>query len=179
MKNLEIRIQPVNEEIMTNLESKNLIRRLLPTQKIITTPENEVGVETFYTTDHKFGPHMVICVGFNKSVVDMAYHSDNEDFICINEGRKQKPLVLVIALEKVQEFQKLISAGQLTENHILALELKFNDPRLSFFTMHGFTPHCEWTPPGDDPANVFYVAEPHDLDANHISLGDYWIEVKY
>lgn len=179
MKTLELTVQPANEEIMSYLESKDLIRRLLPTQKVISTPENEVGVETFYATNHKFGPHTMICVGFNKSIVDMAYHSDNEDFICLNEGREQKPLILVIALEKAREFQERILSDQLNENHILALELKFNDPKLSFFTMNGFTPHCEWVPPGNGLANIFYVTEPHDLDSNHLVMGDYSIEVRY
>lgn len=179
MKNLNIKVQPINEKLMNVLENKNLIHRLLPTPEVISTPEKEVGVETFYTTDKKYGQHTMICVGFNKSIVDMAYHSDNEDFICINEGREQKPLILVIALEKAREFQELILNNQLNENHILALELKFNDPILSFFTMNGYTPHCEWVPPGNGPANIFYVSEPHDLDSNRIAMSDYCIEVSY
>jgi hypothetical protein len=179
MKELVIKVRPVTEDIMLFLENKGLLNRLLPTKDILSTPENEIGVNRVYQTDPKFGSHMMICVGFNRSLADMAFHSDNEDFILINEGRYQKPLILVIGLHTQQEFQKLVSNQQLTTDDIWALDLVFNDPRLSFFTMNGFTPHCEWTIPGKDPASIFYVTEPDCLDANKIDMGEYKLEIIY
>jgi hypothetical protein len=177
MKELCLKVRPMTEDVMKILEEKGLIRRLMPTQKVLSTPEKEIGVEYLYSTDLKFGSHMLICVGFNRSLVDVAYHSDKEDFILINEGRQQKPLILVIGLHPEEDFQKLVTTGHLTENDIWAIELKFNDPELSFFTMNGFTPHCEWTLPGSGPASIFYVSEPRDLDANHINMGDYVLKI--
>jgi hypothetical protein len=173
MKELSINVRPMTEDVINILEEKRLIHRFMPSQKVLSTPEKEIGVDYLYTTNLKFGPHTMICVGFNRSVVDMAYHSEKEDFILINEGRKQKPLILVIGLHSAEYFQKLISTGQLTGNDIWAIELIFNDPKLSFFTMNGFTPHCEWTIPGTGSASVFYVSEPRDLDVNHINMGDF------
>jgi hypothetical protein len=179
LSELVLLVRPMAEDVMELLEGKGLIQRLSPTENVLLTPENEVGVDYTYSTDPKFGPHMLICVGFNKSVVDLAYHSDKEDFILINEGRQQKPLILLVGLHKAKEFQELVSTNGLTQDDILALDLKFNDPSLSFFTMNGFTPHCEWTTPGNGPASVFYVTEPRDLDANHIHMGDYTIKINY
>jgi hypothetical protein len=177
MKELGIDVRPMTEGVMNILEQKGLIHRLMPSQKVLSTQYNEIGVEYLYATDRKFGPHTMICVGFNRSVVDMAYHSDNEDFILINEGREQKPLILVIGLHRADAFQELVSSGQLSVDDIWAIELKFNDPKVSFFTMNGFTPHCEWTTIGAGPASIFYVSEPRDLDVNHINMGDYELKI--
>jgi hypothetical protein len=179
MKEINIRIRPMTEGVIKVLEDKGLISRFMPTAKVLSTPEKEIGIEYLYTTDPKFGPHMVICVGFNRSYVDMAYHNDNEDFILINEGRQQKPLILIIGLYHEKEFQTLISTGQLTEDDIWAIELKFNDPKVSFFTMNGFTPHCEWTIAGTGSASIFYVSEPRNLDTNHIHMGDYELKISF
>ena len=176
---LTLTVQPVTEEIMADMEERNLIKRILPSEQVLNIPEGTIEVDRVYETDAQFGSHMLICIGFNKSIVEMAYHSDNEDFILINEGREQKPLILIIALHSVEELHRLISTSQLTADDLLALDLTFNDPRLSFFTMNSFTPHCEWTVPGPGPANVFYVTEPNNLDMQPISLGEYTINIDY
>ena len=103
-----------------------------------------------------------------KQVFFFSVFSENDNLLC-----------LVIGLHPEPEFQRLVSTGQLTEDDIWALELKFNDPRLSFFTMNALTPHCEWTVPGEEPANVFYVTEPSSLDMRLIDMHDYSIKIDY
>jgi hypothetical protein len=176
---LNLVVRPINEEILSDLEGRNLIRRFRPSERVMNVAPGTIEVDRVYETDPKFGSHMLICVGFNKSTIELAYHSDQEDFLLVNEGRDQKPLILVIALKPEKEFQKLISNRELTTDELLALELKFNDPCLSFFTMNSFTPHCEWTVPGPDPGNVFYVTEPNQLDYQPILMGDYSISITY
>ena len=150
-----------------------------PSRRIVDAAPGTIEVDRVYETDPVFGSHMLICAGFNKSTVDLAYHSDQEDFLLINEGRDQKPLILVIVLKTKAEFQHLISTQGLTSEAFLALELMFNDPRLSFFTMNSHTIHCEWTVPGAEPANIFYVTEPSNLDIQPVSLSDYLIKIDY
>lgn len=179
MKELTLKVKPVTEEAMLALEERGLLQRLLPTEDVLHVPEGEVKADTIYTSDPQFGSHTLICAGFNRSRVEMATHSDNEEIFLINEGRTQKPLILVIGLHPEPEFSKLLSTGQLTEEDIWALELKFNHPRLSFFTMNAQTPHCEWTIPGPEPANVFYVAEPSSLDMRMIDMHGYTIDIDY
>ncbi len=145
----------------------------------MTAAEGTTNVEQIYVSDEQFGGHMLICVGFNRSVVDLAIHPDNEEFILINEGRPQKPLVLVIALHREPDLQHLISNGELAEGDIWALEMAFNDPRLSFFTMNAFTPHCEWTIPDPGPANIFFVTEPSQLGMRRIDMCDYAVHIEY
>jgi hypothetical protein len=179
MKELLLRSRPMTKEIMETLEAKGLVNHLAPSRKVLETPENEVGVEYLNSNDQKFGPHTLICVGFNRSIVNMGYHSDKEEFILVNEGRRQKPLILVIGLHPVEAFQELVAAGRLTIDDILAIELKFNDPELSFFTMNSRTPHCEWTTPGAGLPSIFYVTESRDLDARTVDMGDYALKVAY
>lgn len=172
-------VRPVTEEILVDLERRGLIQRFRPTDRIVNAAPGTIEVDRVYETDPQFGTHMLICAGFNKSVVEIAYHSDREDFLLINEGREQKPLILVIALRSAEELQELAENGKLAAEDLLALELKFNDPRLSFFTMNSFTPHCEWTVPGPGPANVFYVTEPNQLDMQPVPLGEISIQIAY
>ena len=176
---ITLKVQPLTEEIIEDLERRNLIKRFRPSQRIIDAAPGTIEVDRVYETDPAFGSHMLICAGFNKSTVDLAFHSDQEDFLLINEGRVQKPLILVLVLKSETEFQELVSTQGLSSKDLLALELKFNDPRLSFFTMNSHTLHCEWTVPGPGPANVFYVTEPSDLDIQPVSLGDYSIKIDY
>jgi hypothetical protein len=179
MRELRLQVRPVTEEAMSTLEERGLLRRLLPPPGVLQAPEGSVAVERISTTDARFGAHMLICVGFNRSTVELAVHSDNEEFLLINEGREQKPLILVIALVSEPELRRRASTGELTVDDIWALELKFNDPRLSFFTMNALTPHCEWTVPGPGPASIFYVTEPSDLDMSPLDMGDYNLEIAY
>jgi hypothetical protein len=179
MKELTLKVRPVTEEAMLELEARGLVQRLLPHSDVLDVPEGDVKAAYIYTTDTKFGSHTLICAGFNRSRVELATHSDREEIFLINEGRDQKPLILVIGLHPESEFQKLVSSGQLTEDDIWALELKFNDPRLSFFTMNALTPHCEWTIPGSEPASVFYVTEPSDLDMRLIEMHGLTISIDY
>ena len=178
-KELCIRVRPVTEEAMSMLEERGLLQRLFPPEEVLRTAEGVVQVATMYITDPQFGSHMLICVAFNKSEVELLTHPDNEEFILINEGREQKPLILVVGLHPEPEFQRLVSTGQLTTEDIWALEMRFNDPRLSFFTMNALTPHCEWTTPGPGPANVFFVTEPSRLGLHPRDMGDYVLRISY
>lgn len=176
---IKLPVRPVTERILQDLEDRNLIQKFRPVERIVNAAPDTIEVDRVYETDPQFGTHMLICVGFNKSVVEIAYHSDREDFLLINEGREQKPLILVISLKSAEELQSLAENGKLVAEDLMALELKFNDPRLSFFTMNSFTPHCEWTVPGPGPANVFYVTEPNQLDMQPVSLGDTSIQIVF
>lgn len=179
MRKLTVKVRPMNNEVMSELEQRGLVRRFAPTTELLETPEGMVKAEATYVADQKFGAHMLICVAFNRSEVQLATHHNNEEFLLVNEGREQKPLILVVGMHRESEFQELVSSGQLTTDDVWAIELKFNDPSLSFFTMNAMTPHCEWTVPGPEPANIFYVTEPSATGIHPIDMGDYAVEVAY
>ncbi len=174
---LVLKARPVTEEAMSILEERGLLQRLLPPAEVLDAAEGTVAVEYVYVADARYGAHMLICAGFNRSTVELAIHPEREEFLLINEGREQKPLILVIALHPEMELRRLVAVGKLTADDFWALEMKFNDPRLSFFTMNAFTPHCEWTVPGPGPASVFFVTEPSDLGVQPIDMGDYALQI--
>jgi hypothetical protein len=173
MKELTLQVVPMAKERMLALEERGLIQGFLPAVDAEAVSGPGVGVEVVYATAPQFGPHTLIRVAFDRSTVELAYHSDREDLVLINGGVPQKPLILVIALHPAEELKRRIAEGRLSAEDIWALELKFNDPRLSFFTMNAFTVHCEWTPPGPGARNVFFVTEPKDLDMHAVGLGEY------
>jgi len=179
MPQLRLEVQPMTQERFSALEARGLILGFLPTEVGDAPRQNGVSVEEVYSTDPRFGGHRLIRVGFDRSTVALAFHSDREDLILINAGRPQKPLILVIGLHPQEEFKSRIAQGRLSVEDVWALELGFNDPRLSFFTMNAFTPHCEWTPPGPGEPNVFFVTEPKDLDMHPVETGKYSLTVAY
>lgn len=164
---------------MSTLEQRGLIQGFLPASQEEATAEPGVLVDEVYASASCFGPHRLIRVAFDRSTVELAYHSDREDLLLINDGAQQKPLILVIALHPADEFKRRISQERLSVEDIWALDMTFNDPRLSFFTMNAFTVHCEWTPPGPGARNVFFVTEPRDLDMHAVHTGEYAIGVAY
>jgi len=177
MRELKLRAVPVSKEIMQNLEERGLMKRLLPPEELLSVPKGELKVVKLYDTDKRFGSHMLICVGVNKSEVAINYHPDSEDFILINNGRKQKPLYLIIGLHPSSKLEKLAESSDLSERDFIAMETVFNDPALSFFTMYRDTAHCEWTPPGEGDAPVFFVTEPSELSRKECVLKDYALSV--
>lgn len=162
---------------MEDLEQTRLIRRLLPPKEVLHVSKDELKVVKLYATDKSFGSHMLICVGVNKSDIAINYHPDNEDFILINNARKQKPLYLIIGLHTSSKLEKLAESGDVSERDFVAMEMVFNKPVLSFFTMYIDTPHSEWTPPGEGTAPVFFVTEPSELSRKECVLKDYTLSI--
>jgi len=179
MKELTLQVVPMTEERMLALEERGLIQGFLPAGMEEAPAKSGVEVDVIYATAPLFGPHTLIRVEFDRSTVELAYHSDREDLLLLNGGARQKPLILVIALHPADDLKRRIAQGRLSADDIWALELKFNDPRLSFFTMNAFTVHCEWTPPGPEARNVFFVTEPKDLDMHAVDLGEYAVRVTH
>lgn len=177
MRELRLKGIPASRELMEDLEERGLLKRLLPPKEVLNVPKDELKVVTLYTTDKRLGSHMLICVGVNRSKVALNYHPDSEDFILLNEGRKQKPLYLIIGLHPSSKLERLAESGELSEKDFVAMEMVFNDPVLSFFTMYGDTAHCEWTPSGEGSAPVFFVTEPSELSLKHCVLKDYTLSV--
>jgi hypothetical protein len=179
LKELKLRVVPMTRDRMSALEQRGLIQGFLPGSREPAVAETGIQVDEVYATETRYGPHRLIRVAFDRSSVELAYHSDREDLLLINDGAPQKPLILVIALHPAEGFQRMVSEGRLSAEDIWALDLAFNDPRLSFFTMNAFTVHCEWTPPGPQGRNVFFVTEPRDLDMHAVPTGEYAIGITY
>ncbi|MBQ4179093.1 MAG: hypothetical protein II598_05070, partial [Elusimicrobia bacterium] len=86
-------------------------------------------------------------------------------------------LYLIFALDKIDVFSKKLSKNLLRSKDFVAVEIVYNDPNLSFFTMLKKTVHCEVVKDEDKQHPVFFVTESSDLKNNKIKHKDLTITV--
>ncbi len=164
--------------LMSDLEKRKLIKLIYPPRAAIETKTKTGTVSRFYTSNIKFGTHTLLCIGKRSTNIKLSWHEDNEDFLLINPlNVKFKKLYLIVALLKQKEFVKKFSAGKITQKDLTAVELEFNNPKLSFFTMLKNTVHCEVTENADGQHPVFFVSEPSNLKDNKLSSKIYNISL--
>ena len=172
---MQITLKPVKSsvKIFNFLEKKGLISVLKPTDKAIKTRTKTGTVDILYTSNKRFGSHRLMCIGKRTKKVQLCYHCDNEDFIFINPTNADyQKLYLVFALDKIDVFNKKLSKNLLSDKDFVAVEIVYNDPKTSFFTMLKKTVHCEVVKDEDKQHPVFFVAESSDLKNNKIKHKD-------
>lgn len=173
-----LKLKPVNitYEILCFLETKQLVRTLRPTLKILQNHSAGGMVDTIYTSATEFGTHKLICVGLsaNSTQIELNSHPDNEEFIIINNTfTKFKPLYMAIGLHKHNILEEKAKNKELTSDDIMLLRLKYNDAKTSIFTMLKDTPHCELTTKEDGIHPIFFVSEPSNLTMNYLQIASY------
>lgn len=177
---MQITLKPVKSSIKVfkYLEKKGLISVLKPTDKALKTRTKTGTVDILYTSNKRFGSHRLMCIGKRTKKVQLCYHFDNEDFIFINPlNTDYQKLYLVFALDKIDVFSKKLSENLLSSKDFVAVEIVYNDPNLSFFTMLKKTVHCEVVKDEDKQHPVFFVTESSDLKNNKIKHKDLTITV--
>ena len=177
---MQITLKPVKSstKVFNYLEKKGLISVLKPTDKALKTRTKTGTVDILYTSNKRFGSHRLMCIGKRTKKVQLCYHFDNEDFIFINPGNiDYQKLYLVFALDKIDVFSKKLSENLLSSKDFVAVEIVYNDPNLSFFTMLKKTVHCEVVKDEDKQHPVFFVTESSDLKNNKIKHKDLTITV--
>ena len=177
---MQITLKPVKSsaKVFKYLEKKGLISVLKPTDKALKTRTKTGTVDILYTSNKRFGSHRLMCIGKRTKKVQLCYHFDNEDFIFINPGNiDYQKLYLIFALDKIDVFSKKLSENLLSSKDFVAVEIVYNDPSLSFFTMLKKTVHCEVVKDEDKQHPVFFVTESSDLKNNKIKHKDLTITV--
>ncbi|MDD3053676.1 MAG: hypothetical protein WCS83_03990 [Endomicrobiia bacterium] len=166
-----INLKPVKSSIkvFNFLEKKSLIKTIKPTTKTLSTRTKTGAVDILYTSKKTFGSHRLMCIGKRTQKVQLCYHLDNEDFMFLNPLNIDfQKLFLVFALDKFDVFSKKLSQNNLKHSDFIALEIIYNDPNLSFFTMLKKTVHCEIIQNEDKQHPVFFVTESSELKNNKI-----------
>jgi hypothetical protein len=177
---MQITLKPVKSstKVFKYLEKKGLISVLKPTDKALKTRTKTGTVDILYTSNKRFGSHRLMCIGKRTKKVQLCYHFDNEDFIFINPGNiDYQKLYLIFALDKIDVFGKKLKKNLLNSKDFVAVEIVYNDPNLSFFTMLKKTVHCEVVKDEDKQHPVFFVTESSDLKNNKIKHKDLTITV--
>lgn len=178
MEVLRLTVKKACAEDMGKLEQLGLITRLLPPEDLTDIAEGDIRVQTIYSTDPKYGSHKLIFVNTHLMQSRLSYHPDKEDVILVNPDGQTKPLVWVFGLHRREAFEERVRAGTLSDGDLVALEIPFNDPSASFFTVHENVPHYEVTVPGPGRSPSFWVTEPKDLPIVPIDLAGYRIELE-
>jgi hypothetical protein len=177
---MHIKLKPVKSSIkvFNYLEKKGLISVLKPTNKAIKTRTRTGTVDILYTSNKKFGSHRLMCIGKRTKKVQFSYHLDNEDLLFINPSNVDyQKLYLIFALDKIDVFNKKLSKNLLNNKDFIAIEIVYNNPNLSFFTVLKKTVHCEVVKDEDKQHPVFFVTESSDLKNNKIKHKDLTVEV--
>ena len=171
MKSIDLKPAVFTPAVMRRLEKLGLVRAFRPTPRSLHVREGSCVVDKVYSTAARFGTHKLICVGKNETRIGLTAHPDNEDLILINPGGyKFKPLYLILGLDSPKNLARKARLGLLGGRDLLALRLRYDDPKTCAFTILSNTPHCEVTLPGPGRAPVFFVTEPSDLKMSAVIL---------
>ena len=176
--NIILKPVPVSEEIMRSLESKGVIRRIIPGKDILQVERGTSKHESVYECDEKYGPHKLICVTINNTEPsNFLYHNDNEDFMLIDLPDRTA-LVITMAVIKQEQLNKKIEDNTVSIEDFVSVVFRPNDPNLSFFTMNAGFSHVETCLRESDVPPSFYVGESRDLDENHIDFRNYKLMIE-
>ena len=176
----EIVLNPVKAtlKLFEDLEKRKLIKLIKPSKAALETKTKTGIASRVYVSKPEYGTHSLMCVGKRTRNIRLSWHDDNEDFILINPSNlKFKPLYLIISVLKKNLFLKKFYSGKLDGKDLLAVELEFNNPKLSFWTMLKHSVHCEITNNSKGRHPVFFVSEPSKLKDNEPAAKFYDIKV--
>lgn len=176
---MKLILKPVeaSEEIMALLEEKGVITRLGPKKHTLSVNKGESRHASIYESDDKFGPHKIISVTINnQDFSKFLYHNDNEEFLLL-DNLGTTPLYILFSLNQAQVLYDNIKKGQVVSEDFILVEMKKNDPLLSFFIMHKKYPHVELCKEISDCPPSFYVTESRDIDENIMDMGPYEFEI--
>lgn len=174
-----IELNPVDatEAIMSLLEERGVIRRLLPDRDRLDVVAGQSKWVELYASDPSYGPHKLIAVTINSVQPEkLVYHSDREEFMLIGP-EDGAPLILTTALIDAEALDGKISEGSLSAADFISVRCRMNDPRLSFFTMNPGFAHVETCAYTSQRPPSFYVAESRHLDENAIDFKPFRIQI--
>ena len=162
MPEKEIKINPVDmdEGIMSFLEEKGLIKRLLPGAFVEDAPFGSYIDVDVCISDAISGAHSVGCASYNIDYPEFfVSHSDHEEVYFIG-AEDRKPLYVLFSLLLLDELNVKAADDTLCEDDFICLRVKFNDPMTSFFVINKDILHAEFIEPDCDkrPPTFYYSA---------------------
>lgn len=178
METITIKPVEMTPKVMNFLEQKGLIIRLCPDHHQLDIEAGETKSEAIYKSDIQYGSHMLITVTVNKTDFEnFGWHEDHEEFLLIGDS-KSSPMYLVIALRDHNTLKRKITNRTLSADDFVALSVKYNDPKVSFFTMKKHILHGELVKESTNNPPTFYVTEPTDMHLNRLDLGPYELAIE-
>lgn len=177
-KSLVVRPVDMNQESMSMLEERGLIHRIAPGRDVAGPVDGANLGRSIYESGERFGGHKLIVVTIGATTLGaFGYHEDNED-VWLLGLESWRPLYFVVAICLADEFAARVSDGTLSEEDLVCLRVRYNDPEASFFVMKKHVPHGEFVIPTDAPAPSFYVTESTNLQIRPVSFGAITLEMR-
>lgn len=176
---LSLKARKLSPAILAFLAKRRLIRPLVPTRNVVQCRSSRGTVGTIYRSQKAYGTHKLICVRSATGSMRLNSHQDNEEFILISpDAAAFSPLYMIIGLHKHAIIERKARRRALKPSDFIALELVYNDPRVSIFTMLKNTPHYEFGASGRKQAPIFFVAEPSRLKLRVLDLRGYRLAIQ-
>ncbi|MBK9121256.1 MAG: hypothetical protein IPM18_16865 [Phycisphaerales bacterium] len=177
MNRIRLLAQRATPALMSDLEARGLLRRLIPSAAARTVPQGQQVVERVELAEQGTGPWQMLVVACNRTRLDhLAAHGDIESWLFFADPAS-KPLLYIVATCGLDDFRRKLAERSLTAADIIVLELRPNDPDTSYFTVPGGVLHDELTYDGPGRAPVFYVPEPSVMGHTEIPLEGYEFEI--
>jgi hypothetical protein len=165
----EMQTYKINPKIVTMLEKEGYISLIKSRRPLTSLKQDTIEVEHIYECND-FGGHKLISVGINVNWPKyFHYHPEREDLFLIS-NEETKPLKLAFAYDKTQRFMEKLESKTLTASDFFIVEMVYNHPELSFFTINPYVVHGEFTTSGSTANPKIFVTEPSNLDTNFIDI---------
>jgi hypothetical protein len=170
---MKLEIKEMNEKLLDEMESLDLIVRLYPSRESHRVfPAPGTGEGTFlYRSDERYGAHGLMAAAIdNTEFVNFGTHPDHEDILLLG-GIGEKALFFLFAKDKRKVYLKKLYSGALTPDDFICFRAEYNRPYLSFFTVKKEVPHGECVRGKGKPA-TFYCTESTNLPLDLIQTID-------
>jgi hypothetical protein len=169
---ITIHPQKLDYALLCDLDERGLLCMLKPTKEITANPCKD-SVSTLYSSSRQSGSHKLICVRKAQTDIRLTVHNENEEVIFLSNEATARPLYLILGLCPRSQFEEKVRMKELSSNDLVALEVDYSNIKTAIFTVPPVTPHCEITILGTDPAPIFYVTEPTDIQMSYVDVGPY------
>lgn len=162
---------------MQELEDQGLIIRLAPRHHELALPPGVAKGKPVYQAERSHGGHMLLACTINQvGLQRFGHHLEREEFLLIGDPSRE-PLYLAIFRGQHPALEEKIQNHTLTANDFVCLQVVWNDPEVSFFTMLAGVPHGECVLRETQQPPSFYVTEPTGITLEKTDLGPYQVKI--
>ena len=169
---MRLNIKKMNNITMKNLINCGFIQPIHCSNLLFRVPQGNTKTETIYECN-EYGDHKLMAVGVNVSWPKLFHVHPNKEDVFLFTSKETKPLYFVFAYDSLNIFEEKLRKKILNENDFIVVEMLYNNPKFSYFTVNENILHGEYTVRGNKKNPVFFVTESSNLPIRIIDLKEY------